>query len=432
MSDVVTSSLRHPVTSASAVCMRDFDLIFIGGGMVGACAAALAAANEDLSGLRIALLDGQPPTRAPEGELDLRVSAVSRASQHILESLGAWKEIGVEHVSAYTDMVVWDAQSRPRGVGSIRFAASECGEPDLGHIVENRRLQWAIYESRPFRDRVTVLQAPLAALDLESDPAVVTLADGRRLAASLVVGADGAASASRKFAAIEATGWDYGQHAFVTHVTTEHLHAHTAWQRFLPAGPFAFLPLADGRSSVVWTTQPEHAQRLLDASLDWVGQELTVGSDKVLGSVAVAGPRAAFPLRLAHARHYCKERFVLIGDAAHAVHPLAGQGVNLGFLDAAALVETLGAERAATNDDRSYCELRVLRRYERWRKSENGIAMGLIDGLNRLFGASSDTVGWVRRTGLTAVDRSLFVKRALMGRAMGTRGEVPRIARQLR
>jgi len=412
--------------------MRDFDLIFTGGGMVGACAAALAAANEDLSGLRIALLDSQPPTVAPEGDIDLRVSAVSRASQHILESLGAWQQIGREHLCAYTDMLVWDAQSRPRGTGSIRFAASECGEPDLGHIVENRRLQWAIYESSAFRNRVTVLQAPLAGLDLTADPATVTLADGRCLAASLIVGADGAQSLSRKLAGIETTGWDYGQHAFVTHVRTEHPHAHTAWQRFLPAGPIAFLPLVDGRSSIVWTTQPEHAQRLVEAPVDWVGQELSVGSDRVLGSVTLAGPRAAFPLRFAHARDYCRERFVLVGDAAHAVHPLAGQGVNLGFLDAAALIETLATARAQSNDDRSYAELRVLRRYERWRKSENALAMGLIDGLNRLFGASSDAVGWVRRTGLSAVDRSLLAKRALMGRAMGTQGEVPRIAKQLR
>ena len=372
------------------------------------------------------------PRRRPRATFDLRVSAVSRASQHILEAFGAWRLIGSEHLSAYTDMIVWDARGRPRGAGSIQFSASEVGEPNLGYIVENRRLQWAIYEAATFRSGVTVLRAELSGLDLTGDIAMVTLADGRRLAASLLVGADGAASVSRKLAGIETAGWDYAQRAFVTHASTEYPHAHTAWQRFLPTGPIAFLPLTDGRSSIVWTTQPEHAQRLVDGPVDSVGVELTEASDRVLGHVAVAGPRAAFPLRLTHARDYCKARFALIGDAAHAVHPLAGQGVNLGLLDAAALVQTLAEERVQSGNDHSYAELRTLRRYERWRKSENTIALGLIDGLNRLFGAANPAAEWLRRTGLTSVDRNLPAKRFLMGRAMGTAGELPRIARQLR
>lgn len=411
----------------------DFDLLIIGGGMVGACLAALAATNRELSQLRIALLEAHPPTQPPpEREVDLRVSAVSRASQRILDSAGCWSKISPHHLSAYTDMMVWDATGRPSGPGAIHFSASATSEPDLGHIIENRRLQWAIYESAALRDRVTLLRAQLSQLELGDDQVVAVLADGRRLTAGLIVGADGADSPSRKLAGIETRGWAYDQRAFVTHVGTEHSHGHTAWQRFLPAGPIAFLPLADGRSSIVWTTTPDHAQQLVNCPAEQLAAELETALGGVLGKIVVSGPRAQFPLRLTHAREYCKPRFVLVGDAAHAVHPLAGQGVNLGFLDCAALVETLATELSVSGNTDAMSELRVLRRYERWRKSENAVALGLIDGLNRLFSNASPALTWARRLGLSAVNRSSIAKRFLMGRAMGTAGEVPRVVTQPR
>lgn len=406
----------------------DFDIVIIGGGMVGACLAALTASTAEFAGLRIALLEAHPPTLPPsDSDVDLRVSAVSRASERILDSFGAWAKIDVRHRSAYSEMVVWDAASKPRAPGSIHFSASESGQPDLGHIVENRRLQWAIYESAALRGRVTVLRAELSGLELNEEAGTLILADGRALTAALIVGADGSASTSRKLAGIETSGWEYEQRAFVTHVRTDQAHEHTAWQRFLPTGPIAFLPLADGRSSIVWTTTPEHAQHLVECADQELGSELRTAIGGVLGDVTASGPRAQFPLRLTHARTYCKPRFVLVGDAAHAVHPLAGQGVNLGFLDCAALVETLAAELAAGGNPESMAELRLLRRYERWRKSENAVALGLIDGINRLFSNSSPTLRWVRQLGLTMVDRSPAAKRFLMGRAMGTAGEAPRI-----
>jgi 2-polyprenylphenol 6-hydroxylase len=406
----------------------DFHILIVGGGMVGACTAALAAVNPAFAELRIAMLEAQPPSMPSDGDIDLRVSAVSRASERVLSAIGAWSLIPPRHLSAYDDMVVWDAAGKPCGAGSIRFAASATGEPNLGHIIENRRLQWAIYECGAFRNRVTLLCAELADLAFENDHAIVSLVDGRKISAALVVGCDGAASPSRKLAGIETAGWDYEQRAFVTHVRTEHSHQRTAWQRFLPAGPIAFLPLADGRSSIVWTTRPEHAQQLVADEPGKVALEIEMAIDGALGKVEVAGPRAQFPLRLTHAQRYCRDRFVLVGDAAHAVHPLAGQGVNLGFLDSAALVETLAEELAAGARPDAIAELRVLRRYERWRKSENVLALGLIDGLNRLFSASNPTLSWARRFGLTAVDRSALAKRFLMGRAMGTQGEIPKVA----
>lgn len=408
----------------------DFDVIVIGGGMVGACVAALAAETREFADMRIALLEPHAPTLPPpDNDIDVRVSAVSRASQRILESCGAWSKIDPRHRSAYTEMVVWDAASRPRSAGSVHFSASESSEPDLGHIIENRRLQWAIYETNAMRKRVTILRAELAGLELDDESATIVLADGRKLTAASIVGADGAASSSRKLAGIETRGWEYEQRAFVTHVRTEHSHANTAWQRFLPAGPIAFLPLADGRSSIVWTTTPEHAKQLTECAPEQLASELRSALDGALGDIQVSGPRAEFPLRLTHARNYCKPRFVLVGDAAHAVHPLAGQGVNLGFLDCAALVETLAGEIAAGGNADSMSELRVLRRYERWRKSENAVALGLIDGINRLFSNSRPVLRWARQFGLTAVNESAFAKRFFMGRALGTAGETPRIAR---
>jgi 2-octaprenylphenol hydroxylase len=187
--------------------------------------------------------------------------------------------------------------------------------------------------------------------------------------------------------------------------------------------------LADGRSSIVWTTRPAHAEHLAACPPEEASQAIGQALDGVLGKVEVAAARLHFPLRLTHARQYCKDRFVLVGDAAHSIHPLAGQGVNLGFLDCAALVQVLAQELEEGGNVEALAELRVLRRYERWRKSENLIALGMVDGLNRLFSTPNGTLGWLRRAGLGAVDRSTLAKGFFMGRAMGTAGELPRIAR---
>jgi 2-octaprenylphenol hydroxylase len=321
-------------------------------------------------------------------------------------------------------MVVWDAASTPDRPDAVRFSAAETAEPNLGYIVENRRVQWALHES-PLLRGVTEVRSGLAGLEIDEDAARLTLEDGRRLSCQLVIGADGSQSVARQLAGIGRSGWAYGQTAVVAHLQTEKPHRATAWQRFLPSGPIAFLPLRDGRVSLVWSTSPEEAASLQEASAAEFGERVAAASDHVLGRVTLTSERAGFPLALWHARAYVRPRLALVGDAAHTIHPLAGQGVNLGFLDCAGLVQVL-AEASARNEDLH--ELRVLRRYERWRRSENAIVLATCDTLNRLFIEKSVAVAAVRRLGMALVTRQPLLRRSLVERALGLGGDAPALA----
>ncbi len=402
----------------------DFDIVVVGGGMVGPCFAALAARDEHLGGLRVALVEPAPPVRPKPDEIDLRVSALSRASQRILEAVQAWAPVE-PYACAYSGMVVWDAASQYDARDALRFSAAETSEPDLGHIVENLRVQWALDESPPLR-RLTRLRTALAGLETAEDGARLTLADGRRLRAALVVGADGGASPTRELAGIDREGQPYPQAAVVAHLATERPHTDTAWQRFLPGGPIALLPLRDGRVSIVWTTTPDDAELLTTLPAEEFSARVADACDRVLGGMTLASGRARFPLALWHAREYCRSRLALVGDAAHTIHPLAGQGANLGLLDCACLVEVLSGALGAGED---WTGLRVLRRYERWRRSENALMMGVVDGLSRLFAAGNPAVSSLRRLGMSVVAQQSFLRRALIERALGVRGDVPRLVR---
>ncbi len=397
----------------------DYDVLIIGGGLVGACAAGLLAASRPLASLKIGVVEANPPSQPPPGDIDIRVSAISHASQDILRKAGGWQQLTPDALSPYVDMVVWDASGQPEGKGSIHFSAATTGEPDLGHIVENRRLQWALYSAPGFRERVVLLRASLAALSFDEGQGITTatLSDGRRVTARLVVGADGAASQSRSLAGIDVTAKRYDQSAVVTHVRTERPHRQTAWQRFLPAGPLAFLPLADGRSSIVWSTGHTYADQLVAMPTEDFERALQVASDGVFGAITLTAPRARFPLQLMHAREYCRPGFVLVGDAAHAVHPLAGQGVNLGFADCAALAETLA--EAIQASPAGWADRRWLRRYERWRKRDNLLALTVVDGIGRLFSNDDPRLRFFRKAGLDVLDRSALAKRLLISEASG-------------
>jgi 2-polyprenylphenol 6-hydroxylase len=401
----------------------DFDVIIVGSGMVGTCLAALLAREESLGGWRIALVDPAAPRRPDAAQLDLRVSALSRASERILDAAQAWDAI-VPHASAYDEMVVWDAASAANRADALKFSAGETAEPNLGHIVENLRIQWSLHES-PLLRHVTEVRSGLAQLELDDDAARVTLDDGRRLSAQLIIGADGGQSVARRLAGIGQSGWTYGQSAVVAHLKPEKPHRCTAWQRFLTSGPLALLPLRDGRVSLVWSTTPAEAESLQAAGGDEFSERVTAASDHVLGHLSLTTDRAVFPLALWHAREYVRPRLALVGDAAHTIHPLAGQGVNLGLLDCASLVQVF-AEATAKGEDLH--GMRVLRRYERWRRSENAIVLTACDTLNRLFAEKSVAVAAVRRFGLSVVTRQPLLRRTLIERALGLGGDVPSLA----
>ncbi len=397
-----------------------FDLIIVGGGMVGA---AMAAACHG-QGCRVAVVDGQPPQREwPVGEVDLRVSALSRASQRILERLGAWARIEQLGASVYREMQVWDAV----GGAGIHFDSADLGQPDLGHIVENRvtRLAlWELLEQAP--DVELFCPAAVDAVSIDDAAATVRLADGRALTAALVIGADGGRSFVRESLGIDTGGWAYDQRAIVANVAVEHWHRETAWQRFLPTGPLAFLPLADGRCSIVWSAEDHRADELLAMDDAEFIQALDDAFQQRLGRVLSVGPRAAFPLRMQHALRYVQPRAALIGDAAHAIHPLAGQGVNLGLLDVAALAEVLEHARIKGRD---IGNIATLRRYERARRGENLVMLGAMDLFKRMFSNSVPPLVAGRNLGLAAAERIAPLKRIFMSQALGLGDELPPLAR---
>lgn len=399
----------------------DYDLIIAGGGMVGSALACALGRND----LRIALLEGATLERIrPGADLDIRVSAIGRAAQRIFAAVGAWDSMTAWRVSPFRDMRVWDAT----GFGQIHFDSASIGEPLLGWIIENRVIQFALLERARQLPAVDLL-CP-AALETAQPAGETTwrvrLQDGRAFTTRLLVGADGAQSKVRQLADIDTGGWGYDQKAVVANVRTAEPHRETAWQRFLPTGPLAFLPLHDGRCSIVWSTTPERADSLLALDEYDFGRALGEAFERRLGSITRVGARGAFPLRLQHARCYVKPGLALIGDAAHVVHPLAGQGVNLGLLDAATLAEVISD---AVAERREIGSLKVLRRYERWRKGDNLLMLGAMDGFKRLFGASLPPVRLLRNIGLNLTDAAGPIKNLIARRAMGLEGDLPRLAR---
>ena len=384
-----------------------YDVIIAGGGMVGATLACLLGK----SGKRVAVLEAyQPTVFSPDDPYDLRVSALSRASQRALLDTGAWDGIAARRAFPYEAMQVWDAT----GSGEIRFDAADLGEPDLGHIVENRVIQLALLDALQALDTVDwYCPDKLVALVVNEQHVTVTLHSGQTLQAQLLVGADGAQSKVRELAGIGMAIQDYGQKGLVCVVQTEFPHQFTAWQRFMPGGPLAFLPLAEGFCSIVWTLPADQADAMLRLSDSDFCRELSQALDYRLGEVLAVGERAAVSLRGRHADSYSQERVVLVGDAAHTIHPLAGQGVNLGIKDALELVAQI---RQSTGDCGS---TKVLRAYERARRGDNILTQKAMEGFRLLFGNTLTPWKILRNSGLTIVNRMGFLKYEMAKRAMG-------------
>lgn len=400
------------------------DLLIVGAGMVGS---ALALALQD-SGLEILVLDGGPLSVKPfdpQSAFEPRVSALSAASQRILDRLNVWDGIAARRASPYREMQVWDGS----GTGQVHFSAASVHADVLGHIVENRVVQEALLERLHDSDIGLLANARLEQMRRSGDDWLLTLADGRTLRAPLVIAADGANSAVRRLTGCATREWDYLHHAIVTSVRTADSHQHTAWQRFTEEGPLAFLPLereGEHWCSIVWSVTPIEAQRLMALGDDEFCRDLEKAFEGRLGTVLSADPRLCVPLRQRHAKRYVAEGLALIGDAAHTIHPLAGQGVNLGFLDAAVLAEVL--LHAASRGER-LADVRVLSRFERRRMPHNLALMAAMEGLERLFQADPLPLRWLRNTGLKWVDNLPEAKAMFVRQALGLSGDLPELAR---
>jgi 2-polyprenylphenol 6-hydroxylase len=385
------------------------DVAVVGGGMVGA-AAALALAR---AGFSTALLEARAPAAWDANtEVDLRVVGLAPSSVMLLDELGVWTSIHEARAGPYSHMHVWDAESG----AAIDFDAHSEGRDRLGYIVENNLVQWALWQALEASGVRRLCPVAVQGFEAREDRTQLELAGGEMLAAGLLVAADGAASPLRGLAGIGTRGRDYAQRAVVAHVATERPHEDTAWQRFLPGGPLALLPLADGRSSIVWSLPEAEARRVLALDEQAFLDELGVASDFRLGRIVASTPRAAFPLKLQLAERYQAERFVLLGDAAHAVHPLAGQGVNLGLRDVAELRDTLIDARAAGRDIGA---AHVLRRYARRRRSADTLDALGFDALARIYAWQSPGLVAARGVGVRLLDRLAPLKRRLSEHAAG-------------
>ncbi|WP_313220903.1 UbiH/UbiF family hydroxylase [Pseudoxanthomonas mexicana] len=350
------------------------DVAVGGGGVVGA-ACALVLARE---GLEVMLVEGREPPRWSPSQLDLRVYAFAPDNAALLDAAGVWDAVRDARAQPYRRMRVWDAA----GGDELRFDADALGRAQLGWIVENALLVDRLWAALPAAGVQVRCPARVEAMEQDADGVTLRLDDGTRIDARLAVAADGGDSTLRRLAGLEVAAYDYAQRGVVAFVRTGEPHEDTAWQRFLPSGPLAFLPFADGLSSIVWTLPDAEAERVLALDEASFGRELRQAMGGQHGEVALASPRAAFPLKRQLARDYVAGRVIVAGDAAHVVHPLAGQGVNLGLRDVAALRDGI---RAATAKRADWDAPHRLERWARQRRSENATAAHAFDGINRLF-----------------------------------------------
>lgn len=402
-----------------------FDVIVVGAGMVGQSAALGFA----LSGLSVALVEATPILEMtfPEADtaFELKVVALSRASENFFQYLGVWSQMSAARHCAYQHMVVWDSVLD----GLIEFWAHDYFEPNLGYIIEQRIIMAALTEKiRQSKYITTMIDTPIKMQEDEQGHRVLLLKSGLELKSPLVIGADGAHSALRQLANISIKETDYHQQAIVAVVESEIPHQSTAFQRFASDGPLALLPLSHPKQcSIVWTTSPSNSQILCEMSEFDFAQKLTRETNSVLGSIILKGNRASFHLKARHANQYAIKGCALVGDAAHTLHPLAGQGANLGFLDVASLIDIVVK---AKQKGRDYGALNVLTRYERSRRTHNQAMILAMALFKRGFEDQSSLIQRLRNSGLNWVNQQPTVKKIFSQLAMGTLGPIPRLARK--
>lgn len=398
-----------------------FDVVVAGGGLTGTALAAGLARQGWRVGLVEAATEAQmaavPPMPEQVADYEARVSAISVASQHLLASLGVWQRLDPQRLGPYNRMVVWDGD----GTGRIEFGAADLQVPALGTIIENQLLISALYHEAVSAGVTLIAGAPLTGWWESAGERGVVVGSERKLSASLVVAADGPQSRLRQWVGVPTREWDYRQQAIVCSVQTRQPHHATAWQRFSTTGPLAFLPLYAGAGSghfcsVVWSQDAREADRLMALDDATFARALEQAIEQQLGQVIAVSARHAFPLRQRHAKDYVRPGFALVGDAAHSIHPLAGQGANLGYRDVQTLLNELAQARSrGLNPGDSV----LLARYQRRRKGENLAMMAAMEGFKQLFGREELPLRWLRNTGLRWLDQAPALKNRLAAQAMG-------------
>jgi ubiquinone biosynthesis UbiH/UbiF/VisC/COQ6 family hydroxylase len=386
---------------------KKFDALVLGAGMVGAATALMLARN----GYQVALIERESvdALKAPDlDRMDLRVSAISPDSQQLLAALGVWDEIH-HHACDYHHMEVW----HENGSARMNFAAEQIAASHLGSIVENRLVQAALLQHLSYLPNAQIFQQQqIEGLKQDDETLSITTSAQQKLCAQLLIAADGRGSGVRQRQHMTVTSGDYHQTAIVANVTTEQPHRHTAYQRFLSTGPLAFLPLQNGQSSIVWSADTGRAEELLQLNEEEFIAELSAAFEYRLGNVVASSERAGFPLNWHTADQWLSGRVLLIGDAAHGVHPLAGQGVNLGFGDVTLLRQLFPAANTALD------QRRLLRRFERQRKAETSAATHLFSALKRIYGQSSPALATLRDAGMNLVDKNMLLKRSVLQSAV--------------
>lgn len=397
---------------------EQFDVVIVGGGMVGA---AVACCLGD-SGLSVAVIEAQPPEAFSADQAhDLRVSALSIASKNILQAVGAWDGVLSKRCCPFKRMRVWE------NAGDTTFNSDDIRCAELGYIVENRITQLALLERLPaFSNVQLMMPAAITKMTYDGRTSQLSLADGRLLTAKVLVAADGGQSRVRQSVGLGVTSWDYNQHALVIYVETAYPQQDITWQRFVSSGPQAFLPLTGHYGSIVWYQSPDEVRRLQALPPEQLKAELVAAFPDCLGEITQVLGVASFPLKRQHAQHYVKHGVALVGDAAHMINPLAGQGVNIGLLDAAALAEVLVD---AVKQGKDIADIGVLRAYEAMRRRENLKMMTVMDVFYQSFSNDIMPLKLIRNIGLGLAQRLTPVRNKVMKAAMGLEGRLPKLAK---
>jgi 2-octaprenyl-6-methoxyphenol hydroxylase len=401
--------------------MRKVDVLISGGGMVG-LTLGLACAQ---GGLKTLIIDTAAPTTVLAPQFDGRVSALAYASVRMLRALGVWDSLS-GHAQPIREILVTDGKlASATSPFSLHFDSAEVGAEALGYIAENRHIRTALYDAVARAANLELLApATVKNLAVEGGGAVVTLDDGSQVACALVIAAEGRESRLRAEMGINVIGWSYPQVGIVATVEHEKPHNGVAYEHFLPSGPFAILPMTGNRSSLVWTETKAKAPALLALDEAGFNAELARRFGDHLGKTKSAGPRWSYPLAFHIARDFVKPRFALAGDTAHGIHPIAGQGLNLGLKDAAALAEVL---LDAARLGRDIGALDTLKRYERWRRFDSVVMGGTMDALSRLFSNDIAPIRHLRDLGLGIVDSIAPARKFFMRHAGGDVGKLPKL-----